>query len=486
MVSCGEQSGRNITFRAEKLYIAAEKMSQSASFPPDRQNYRFRGKIKEAYFNVTNFCWSHLDSLPVERFPDERRDLENIAYYAAGRISGLFFAEKKYDSVIIINRQLLNFTNLEGFPLLNTRINMARAYQSLGNMTEAMSIYRTLMDSFYPPVDNNNTIIYRVLNLPLQIIQMYFLISDEAAAAAETESAMAYYDMLIRDWPDSELETAAHGNLARLFYEQKEWDKAIENLYQVKDSTGNPEIGAALMIAGITATGKNDYQTAIEIYDRIADRVDDSTMLAVILMRKGIVYFRDNKYEFCRKTMSQINDDYPKFFRGNPLPQKYLALSFEQMGDWIRAENEFRWLIDNYPRSETAFDAFFSIADHYEQAGNKEFTRDWYQRADKFYTGMAEQYSGSSTEASAYSYLAEVAKRRGKWELSARYLATIFEKFPQTDIGRRSFLNASLIQREKLGNPARADSMILRLQAELYPPDKGKNIDVLTDDNNYK
>jgi len=481
---CTTDSSKRFVFNAEKLYHKAEKLNETALIKPELVDEITRKSIKDAYYKVTGYCWENMDSLPVQKFPDERRDLESIAFLATNRLTQIYFTEGKYDSVILIIRQLHNFTNLEEKPLLSSKLSLARALQAKGDWNNAMNIYRTLIDSFYPPVDNNNEIIFRVINLPLEIIRIFNLLGDEEEVALESQSAETYYKQLIKEWPNSTIETASRSNLARLYFKLKEWDKSIENLKMIKNSTGEINIDAALMIAGITATGKNDYDAATKIYDELLSRVEDSTLLPVIMMRKGIVQYEKGDYDNCRTVMSRINDDHPVFYHNNPLPQKYTALCFEQLGDWSRAENEFRWLIDNYPTTEAAFDAHLNIADHYKNEKNDDLTQTWYQRAENFYGKMAKQYSGTSIEASSISYLAEISKRRGNWNKTAKYLESVFNSFPKSNIGQKSLANAATIYREKLNNSKKADSLISRLKTELYPGKEGKNISIITEKNN--
>ncbi|UCD93764.1 MAG: tetratricopeptide repeat protein, partial [Candidatus Zixiibacteriota bacterium] len=264
---------------------------------------------------------------------------------------------------------------------------------------------------------------------------------------------------------------------------QERWDKAIENLSLLKDSTGQTDVEAAMMIAGVTLDGKRDHDEAIRLYDNLLARVEDTTILPAIHLRKGIAYFEKKDYNLCRNEMSLINRDFPYFFQNNPTPQKYIALSFEKIGNWNRAENEFKWLIDNYSATEAAFDAHLTIADHYKKQGNKELTDTWFSKAEEFYYAMANRYAGSNMEASAISYLAEVSRRREKWDQAAKYLENLYERFPTTEVGRKAIINAASIYREKLKNRAKADSLLNQLRSELFPPPDGKNIDAMTDDN---
>jgi len=478
---CGVNSSKSIVFKAEKLYRNAEKINDIAVIKPELIDQSLKNKIKDAYYQVTDYCWRNIDSLPMTKFPDERKDLESIGFLATNRLVQVFTEEEKFDSVILVIRQLQNFTNLEGKALLSTELSLARALQARADWGGAMNIYRSLIDTFYPPVDNNNEIIFKVINLPLEIVRMYNLLDDEQQVAIQSQSAENYYKRLIREWPNSSLETAARSNLARLYHNEKKWDKSIENLSLIKDSTGAVNIEAAIMIASITAAGKKDYKAAIQMYNDLLGRIKDTSLYPNIMLRKGIVLYENKDYVGCRKLMMQINDDYPLFYQYHALPQKYTALSFEKLGNWDRAENEFRWLIDNYPTSEAAFDAYLEIAGHYEKENNEKFARNWYEQAEDFYNRMAGRYSGTAVEASAISYLAEVARRRQKWDKSAKLLKSIYDKFPKSNIGQQSIVSAAAIYRDKLNDSRKADSLISRLKTELYPDKESKNINIITE-----
>ncbi|PKK83441.1 MAG: hypothetical protein CVT49_08455 [candidate division Zixibacteria bacterium HGW-Zixibacteria-1] len=480
---CSGEKSKDIVYSAEKLYHQADKLRQKAGIKPEIKNTDIYNQLKEAYFKTTEYCWNNIDSLPVEQYPDERKNLQSVGFMATNRLTQIYSAEKDYDSVIFVVSQLLHFTDLEGVELLTARFNLARAYQSRGDLADAVSIYHSLLDTFYPPVTENNEIIAMVLNLPLQVVKTYQVIGNDSLAAIEGNIAEQYYNRLITDWPNSALEKAAIGNLARIYYDEARWDNAIEQLSKLTDSSGRVDVEAAMMTAGILINGKKQYDRAIGIFDDLLSRVSDTTLIPVILLRKGIALFEKKDYRGCRTLMSQISDEYDYFYRQNPTPQKYVALSFEKLGEWNRAENEYKWLIDNYSVTEPAFDAHLTIAEHYKKLNNIELSDSWFKRADEFYNSMASRYSGSVVEASAISYLAESARRREKWELAARYLEELYKRFPSTDHGRRALISAADVYREKLNNGIRADSLVDLLKRELIPLDDGKNISNMSENN---
>jgi len=481
VAGCTTEKNKSIIYNAEKLYHDAEKLRQKSNVKPDTDRTEIYNLLKDAYNKTTDFCLQNIDSFPIEKFPDDRKTLESIAFKATNRMVQLYSAEKKFDSVIFVTSRLMHFTRLEDIELLTTQFNLARAYQSKGNLPDAIHIYHSLLDSFYPPVTDNNEIITMVLNLPLQIIKTYYAVGEDSLAALEGIVAEEYYNRLVEDWPNSDLETAAIGNLARIYYDLADWDKAIEKLNLLTDSTGQIDVEAAMMKAGILINGKKQYDRAISIFDNLLDRVTDTTIIPVIMLRKGIAFYEKGEYQTCRQIMSEINDRFEYYYHNNPTPQKYVALSFERLGDWNMAENEYKWLIDNYSVTEPAFDAHLTLADHYKKLNNNELAESWYRRAETFYNTMATRYPGTVVEASAISYLAETARRRENWDLAARYLEELYSRFPNTEHGRRGLVNAATIYREKFNDENRADSLINLLKRELIPLDGGKNINDMTE-----
>jgi tetratricopeptide (TPR) repeat protein len=458
LLGCSADRSKQITYNAERIYHQAEKLFETASIKPNLGDTATWSGIKNGYLNSIRYCWIHLDSLPADKFPQERQGLESVAYLATTRLASIYFAEQKIDSAIALLQQLLSLTNLTGRALLSTQSNLAQAYLASGDWDGGMEIYRSMIDTFYPPVDNNNEIINEVLGLPIELINIYRRLQFPEEKEA-VESAREYYQRLIREWPDSELERAARLTLARFYANEQEWDESIETLSNVKDSTGQLGIPESMKIAEIYADGKNDYKAAIEIYKDLIKRVTDTTRLVTIYIRTGIAYYDDGQYAKCRETMDFIKKRYYGYFMSNPVPQDFMAKSFDREDNWERAEEEYFWLISNFPESREAFDAYLTIARHYDEIDNEQLSESWYRRAEEFYSRMQSQHAGTPVAASAISYKAEIARLQENWDRAAQLLEELYRRFPEQDVGRRGLVNAIHLYREKLDNPARADSL---------------------------
>jgi len=476
---CSEDSHRRIVYQAQKLYHQAERLRSTLQIRGETDSPGDDQRLRQAYGKTSSFCFENFANIPANEFPQDHKDLQSVAFLAVNRLAQLYYAADDYDSVIVVCQKLLNLTRLDGMPLLSTRLSIARALQALGNLEGAMEIYYSLMDTFYPPVDNSGNIIIEVLNLPLEISRLFRFVDDDDRGAERSRAAIAYYKRLIDEWPDSDLEMAARENLAWIYFEEEDWDKAIENL-QLLTGVVEDEIGleASMMIAYITANGEKKYNRAIAIYDSLLAVAADTTIRPIIHLQRGITYFEKGDYEKCREIMEFLSDEHPGFFGSSPLPQKYIARSFEKLGDWRRAEGEYRWLTETRPTSEDAFDAFLTIAEHYRRIGDKSGADKWYRKAEEFYLKMASERPGTAIEATAYSYLAEIARRKRNWDQAIGHLARIHEIYPGSELGRKALLSAVSVYREKLDQPAKADSLINILKAELNPVTSGKRIDV--------
>ena len=113
----------------------------------------------------------------------------------------------------------------------------------------------------------------------------------------------------------------------------------------------------------------------------------------------------------------------------------------------------YRWKYDRRGFFSKLFSEIFDDDEDYERE-----RLDW-DLFDEFYIKMQAERRGTFIEASAISYRAEVARRLGNWENAAIRLEELFRRFPDKEIGIRGLNNAIEIYRDKLDNPAKADSL---------------------------
>lgn len=465
IAGCETETSKQIVFNAEKSLHQAEQTFNTASIKPDLSNTETWSKTKESYLSTIGYCWTHLDSLTMENFPAERKDLESVAFMATSRLASIYYAESKFDSSITILSQLLTLTKLSDRALLSSKSNLARAYHAKNDWESGIDVYKSMIDTFYPPIDAENNIIWEVLNLPVELLKMSIQLQNLPNNFENSKTTRDYYQKIIIDWPGTDLEKEARRKLAGILADYQKWDEAIETIETIKDSTGLAHVPDAMRIAEFLSAGKKNHSAAIAIYEDLLQRVEDSAGVASIYVKIATTHFANESYSDCRETLKFVKNNYYPYYMSNPLPQQYYALSFEKQNEWNRAEDEYQWLITNFTGTESAFEAFLTIAEHYNNLNNVRLTDSWYDKADKFYIKMQAERRGTFIEASAISYRAEVARRRGNWDNAAKRLEELFRRFPDKEVGFRGLNNAIDIYRDKLNNPAKADSLELIFQS---------------------
>lgn len=100
-----------------------------------------------------------------------------------------------------------------------------------------------------------------------------------------------------------------------------------------------------------------------------------------------------------------------------------LGISYMKAGNLLRAGDIFDIIINEYPHSELAADAYVSRGDVYMLAGDL-------QRARESYAYIAKYRLGSDIKPLAYYKLAQACMKQGDWQGSRTYFDAISRDFP--------------------------------------------------------
>ena len=86
LAGCSGEKSKSIVFNAETRYNRAEKLRQKAGIEQAVDANEIFAQLKKAYLETTSYCWKNIDSLPVEKYPDDRKALRNVAFMATNRL----------------------------------------------------------------------------------------------------------------------------------------------------------------------------------------------------------------------------------------------------------------------------------------------------------------------------------------------------------------------------------------------------------------
>lgn len=464
-----DPSALRARYEAERLYHHAEKQFSDFRFGSQFEAPATKRVLATSYAAVFDHCLSSLTKIDSSDHPVEHRELQYLAFQSSTRLGQMLFSLNLFDSCKTVMHTLMDRIWLDSEQRLSTYLNLGQILQAAQNWDSAQVYFDQALRFAYPPRDRSGEIIINLFNLPTRIYRMEKLLGDSVAALNRYQTGLAYYSSLIDHFPGTDLEQAAHNNLAGLYLDREHFDKAVEELSKITDSTGNIASWAKVQIADLYRINTRDYKRALNLYTEILEDIPttDSIAFPEISFRKARVLMSLNKYFEARDLIVRLKANYRLWFSINPLPQYAIARSWELEGNWNRAEIEYQFLIDHFTVSEEAMSTYLYVAQRYEDMDRKSEAELWYGRADEAFSDLATRGSGRLLEARALEYKANLLQKQKKWELAAEIFEKIFARFPHTDPGQRGLLKAAALYQQKLDNPERAEELVTLLRAAM-------------------
>ena len=235
------------------------------------------------------------------------------------------------------------------------------------------------------------------------------------------------------------------------------------------DSTGRVALSARFRIADIQASFKHDYKASIKSLDEIESSLSgrDSIFIPVTRFKKGLIHLEQGQTARARDIFTEIQGDYPGYYQANPRVQYMKARSFDMENNWDRAETEYKYLVERFGDSREGLATAIYLAQQLTQKGRESEAKDWYTEAEHQITLLASRGAGTTREALALTYKADLYRAQDRWSDAAQTLTTAYDKFPTEKIGRDCLLAAVEIYRGKLKQPQTADSLMIILKKNL-------------------
>ncbi len=466
---CSGENDLRLRYDAEKRLHQAERLLYDAGLKNELDDPAVLSTLRVQFEGVSKFTIAALDSLTPSADPMVRAQLMELAFQSTTRLSHLLLKARAYDNCVALLDNLYGKVKLPPLEAAVVWVNIGQAYQAKGEWDKAVAVYNQALERTDPPLDEKGEVIFDVLNLPAHIYSVYTLIGDSAQATASFDRACKYYSLFTTKFPNSRLGLSSFANLAALHIDRKMWPEAVAELASLRDSTGQTNWEAQVRMADILGGEMKQYDTAMSLYVAAEGRLDGPDTLArpVIFFKKSLSLLRQKKYDAARQVLRALNQQYPAFYAANPTAQLAKAKSFDDEGNWDRAETEYRFLIDTYAGSDEAMSSYLYLGEQLKKRGRTVEADRWANRANSFYQQIADKNSGTEVEARAMTYQAELLRRDSNWAGSVAKLMQIFDKFPNLGIGQRAAIAAAGITRDKLADKAKADSIISALKQTL-------------------
>lgn len=464
LISCSGDSAEKIRYEMEKMTFAAQKLSTRINIQPELSTAADSLSVKSAYQSILDYYYKHKDLPAVLSNVVEQAEMAKMAILAERELALYFASHGQADSVIAAYRAIGTRIPAEHTDIAGATLALAMTYRAIHLYDSTLALYEKLLRENYPPMDSLRRLNTDLLTIPIDIIRINRTRGDSAQYRASIQKAAAYYRRLQSDYPRSIIYNTACLYAGRVHTISGDWDKAIEQFEQVKDSTGQIDIAVALLIANIQAAPKNNPAKAVDLYRQILSRHPDSSTVGVTLLHLGTALCAQKRFQEGRQVLAELKKKYKDYPLLISKAQSTYARAFAAEGDWDRAIMEFQWLMDNYPYSEDAFKAAFAILDHFIAQKDEKMKTIWYQRAIDFFQKVANNNPDQLIALTAYSFMAEAQRRFGKPKEAIETLDKILSISPQSLAGAKALYSAANIAYNELHDPSLAQSYRDRLR----------------------
>lgn len=458
LAGCSKNPALEYRYNAEKLYYEADRLVDESQIRPDLNDPETAQRIEAAYARVIDYGQSAMAEIDPAEYPAEYADLATLVFHSTIRVGQYLFADARYDSSEVLMRSLLDLQSLTPYQRMYAQINLAQVLQAQGAWDSCVALYNQAVESYYPPLDDNGDIAYKLLNVPAHIYRIYASISDTADAREAFLRAETYYRELTTDFNQHPVADAARSNLAALYNMAGNQRQAVAVLRTITDTTGTVPFVVRLQVADLMSAYNRD--SAMTIYSTLRTEAAgrDTVFIPQIMYRQAQARLEAKQYEGARQTLIDLSNEYPRFYDAMPMAQLTKARTFEMEGNWPRAESEYRFLIENYAGSDESMSTYLYLAQHYADEGRMTEAAHWYERAEQYFNSLVSR--GGLVKAKALLYRADLYRQQSKWPEAAQTLEQLYEGYPRTRVGRQALLTAATLYRERLGEPQVADSLI--------------------------
>jgi len=473
VTGCADNSAVKIRYNLEKQVYRAEKSLRDSRVSSGVPSSDRLEPVRQEFGRAADYAYAALDSVDEATYPREFRRIEELAFKSANRLAQLYFNEQKADTCVVITQRLIDNVRMQGEPAATAYYNLGRALQASGQWDSAVTVYQYALKRFNPPVFQKNRLKFDLFNLPLHLYEVVRRTGNDVEREQRFEYGVEYYGRILEDYPGEFMGIPTHANLARLYELHGNFEQAIAHLEQLADTTGRINANAHLRIADIYGVGINDVDRALQEYSSLQQTLSgaDTILAPTVLLKTALAYLKKQEYQRARQILIDLEDRYRRYYQSVPTAQLVKAQTFDEEGNWDRAETEYKFLIENYAGTSEAMSTYLYLARYFEEQGREREMAFWYSRAETHFDEISARFQGTPRDAAARSYKAELYKQKEDWNRAASILSDLFDAFPTTPVGQRAMISASRIYADKLDNRAVADSLIGVLRNRLTEVD---------------
>ena len=330
-----------------------------------------------------------------------------------------------------------------------------------------LPIYR-LLDLFYPPVVDKIFPAMDVITLPKAIVEHYQSIGDTATALQKADWAISYYQKIVSSYPHNPLTMAATRLLAEAYNFKGDFQKSVNLLETVKDSTGNIVDAAKGMIADLYFGRLDRKDEAVQMYQDLVGRAGDSSIIASSLMKLATIEFQNKRYDSGREYLRKLTNAFPRSTVVQIGAQQMLAQSFEDQGEYDRAKQEYLNLINGYPNTKQSLESMMYLPDFFKKIGQPVLAEQWVTKTEEKLKDLARNSGDRRVILMALSYLASFYMHNKMYDQAITQYLELRTQFPKSAQAADALLRVGMIYQFSKKDKVRALDAY-REFVKLYP-----------------
>ncbi len=324
-------------------------------------------------------------------------------------------AKKSFEEALELSKQ-------KGIMSDDVFLGLANLYSETQEYEKAREAYDSLIINF----PNSKRIVEALLGKA----NIQYLLKDYPAAINTYQELINKY---AKDKEYAEVIEKTYFGLAWSYLKNKNIDLSIKTFEEIKNKTDNKTVKiSALTQIGDAYQDIEDFEKAIEIYDRLLKDFPESIYTDYVQYRQGIALLKMDRTEAATISFQALQENFPQSKYLNDV-KYYLAVSNFKEEDWAKAKAN----IETFISSLTENNEFLAEA-HYILALSN-FNLNNFQEALKEFKYVADNYPGQSSliKNSELNIAKTYYKLNNSKEALKQFRLLLF-KYPKTNIAQES------------------------------------------------
>lgn len=285
----------------------------------------------------------------------------------------------------------------------DTRLRLGDAYYAIGDYSNAIQQYQKAIGA-EPGGD-----------------YAMFQVANSHYRAEQTYEAVTTFRRFLRIYPFSRLREQAQYNIAYIYLNTGNYTQAIEEFQTVINKYPNTSWAARSQYnIGDAYYNAGEYDKAIEAYKKVMDEYPKSDY--IIEAVNGIQYAQlsAGKTDSSTDILEEFLANHPQAATADRLRYRK-AENLMQSGDYEHAVKELNQYIRITNNEQMLPDAYFNLANAYEQTGQA-------GQAMEAYETVVNNYFNSEQAAPSLAALGRISYERGNYQASFDYFNRMLEK----------------------------------------------------------